>query len=354
MAIKHFEFINKIISDLYDNEISIRNRVVNFYMSLMEEVYFNKGTILFYFKNHDNYYQKHSSIPINCNEEVVKFYSEYYCRLDDTLPVLDQPAPIIIRASTFFDKALREETIYYKEYLYPNNSIYSVDANLSIKSNIGLKGLYCFYRGVEQNDFTDDEVEILKLFQPHLSNIFKHYGEDDDFVSQLFMFDASINSVGVCILDNNLQIVRCNNVFKKIIAQKEIMEKIHFLCKGLKQNKNNPFTVSCEYKLDNAPYYLEITGIYQKDNINDCQFTCLVYDLSRIFFNTLNQAKEKYQLSQTELSIIKSILKGYSSEDIARELNFSLSTVKKYLTTIYERMEIKNQKQIYDKLKLLS
>ena len=75
--------------------------------------------------------------------------------------------------------------------------------------------------------------------------------------------------------------------------------------------------------------------------------------MSYFFQQTLIKAKEKYYLTPREFDIIKEVLKGKKNEEIAANLYISIPSVKKYLASIYSKMEIKTQKQIFEKLKLI-
>ena len=106
-----------------------------------------------------------------------------------------------------------------------------------------------------------------------------------------------------------------------------------------------------EYKFGNLPLFMEVTAItpLSKDKGKYC---CMIYDLSYFFSHALSKAKEQYILTEREFEILQAVLKGKSNEEIAAELFLSLPTVKKYLTSIYNKMDVKNQKQIITKLSI--
>lgn len=355
LTMSQFETLNKIIADLYDDALPLHNRIINFLYAMMGVVWFDRGTVLFFRKNeHAGYYEKHSSISINWekDEDFVKKYNSYYCHVDDTLPVMDSPYPVIFKSSTFFNQEQRKETEYWKDYLLPNNCIYSIEGNLQLNNPSGLLGGFAFYRGAEKSDFTDMDTAIIQLFQVHLSHVLKKYGDMTDSSNLLFMFE-NYNCVGVCLLNSNYEVLRSNSTFQRLQENKgpDILNKAINLCYDLKKDKTNK--KSEEYKFDNAPIFLEVSRIPEQTGNEDAQFCILTYDLSHVMMHTLNRAKEKYVLTPREFEIVKAVLRGKKNEEIASELFLSLPTVKKYLASIYSKMEIKNQKQIFEKLKLL-
>ena len=356
--ITHFQYdeINKMIENLYDDETPLHTRIVNLLHHLMGVVYFDKATILFFYMDDDGRYSKHSSISVNWEKEKehVKKYDDYYCHEDDTLPIMDQPEPIVFKSSAFFDQEERKNNVYWTEYLIPSNCIYSIEGNLKLKNDTGLKGGFSFYRGKEKNDFSDTEIAIIRILQPHISNVLKYYGNQADSTSILFLLE-NYNCVGLAIADKHFDIIRSNDTFQFLASEKykgvNIENRIYDLCAKLAKSEDD----SIEHKFDDEAMYLEIrkvpSGSYTQ--LGGGQFSCLLYDLSYFSTHTLNQAKKKYILTDREFDILQSVLKGKSNDEIAEELYLSLPTVKKYLASIYSKMEIKNQKQIFDKLKLL-
>ena len=354
LSITQITTVNKIIADMYNPSLPLHSRVINFMNALSSLVYYDRGTILFFRKDKDNVYHKHSSISINWEARIdyVKQYNTYYCTIDDTLPVMDTTSPIIFKSSEFFDFTHRQNTEYWKDYLVPNNCIYSVDGNISISAASNLLGGFSFYRGKEKSDFSGLDVFILKLFQPHLSNILYNYGQLSETDNLPFMFE-NYNCMGLCFLDSNGEIVKSNATFRRFVEDKStsILPKIRTICYELKKDGTNK--ISEEYKFDDAPLFIEVSSVPHHSGSDNIQFCCLTYDLSKFVSLTLDKAKEKYTLTSREFEIVQAILRGKTNEEIASELYLSLSTVKKYLASIYGKMEIKSQKQIFDKLNII-
>ena len=224
---------------------------------------------------------------------------------------------------------------------------------------MGIKSTFSFYRGAEKKDFIDEDIEVIRLFQIHLSNVLAYYGDETDSTSILFMLQ-NYNCVGVGILDSNYNIISCNSTFKQLTAAQKtedgteynVLNKVISLCRSLNNEIRGSMLASSEYKFDEVPLFLEVNRMSKRTPQDKPQFSCLIYDLSYFFKHTLNQAKEKYILTPREFEVLNAVLKGNSNEEIAKDLYLSLPTVNKYLASIYGKMEIKNQKQIFDKLKL--
>lgn len=354
------ESINRIISGLYSSyDLPIYNRIINFFAALLEEIYFDKATMLFFFKNEDGFYQKKSSITLNWNEETLKSYSEYFSRIDDVLPVLDQASPIVFKSSDFFNRQERENTEYYKEYLKPNNIHNTMEANVFLPKEPGLRAEFALSRGKDKSDFTEQDVQIVKLLQPHLSNVFTYY-ENEASGFGLEGFLENYNSVGIGMLNSKYEIIKCNNVFRKFnidsgngYATTAVYGKIVELCRSLSRNDSSANSVSAEYKFDSEPLFIEVSVNTSNDQQINNEFCCLVYDLTHFYRHTLHKVEKQYGLTAREMDILKSILKGCSNEYIAKEYYLSLPTVKRYIATLYEKLGINSYKQIFEKLKMI-
>lgn len=348
-----FTSLNKIIEDLYNPERTLPARLVSFLNTLPKLVYYDRAAIIFFTRKPDGTYIRHSSFNTNWEhiQVPVQKYFEYYYKLDDTLPIFDQPSSILFKSSDFFNQELRQKTEYWCDYLEPNNCIFSLEGNLALKNTIGLIGGFCFFRGAAKNDFSSTDIEIVSYLQPHLSNVLKYYGNNIDSTSIAFLLENH-NCIGTAMFDSVYNITKSNLTFQNMLSDSNIgnklLDKISKLCIEL----SNTSKTYLEYKFDDKPIMLEVSKIPSNISEPDEQYCCIVYDLSYFFNTSLNKAKQKYSLTDKEFQIIQEVINGKSNEEIASQFYISIPTVKKHLASIYSKMEIKSQKQIIDKLKI--
>lgn len=175
-----FTLLNKIIKDLYDTEHTLAAKISNFLDALPALMSYDRAAILFFYRGNDGSYMHHSSFNTNWEhiEVPLQNYYNYYFNLDDTIPVFDHPSSIIFRSSDFFNQKHRRETEYWQNYLEPNDCIFSLEGNLSLKNAHGLMGGFCFFRGIAGNDFSKRDMIITSCLQSHLSNVLEHYGNN--------------------------------------------------------------------------------------------------------------------------------------------------------------------------------
>lgn len=349
--------LNQTIAELYNDELPLSTRLLTFLNNIVSFVYYDKATILFFYKDEDGVYHKHSSISMNWEDkaDIVKTYDDYYCQHDDTLPIFDMDRPIVFRSSTFFDPKERKNNEYWRDYLIPTNCIYSLEGNLQLKNSENLRGAFNFYRGKEKADFTEWDVQVISLLQPHLSSILKHYGTNSDSAQMMFALE-NYSCVGVAAFDANCQVIRSNSTYKKLESSEKygnvIAPKAISLCLELSSSKSQNGNGTIEYKFSDFPIFMEVSKTSDSLSDSKVRYMVMVYDLSHFVKETLNTTKDQYTLSPREFEILQKVLKGKSNEQIASEMYVSVPTVKKHLASIYGKMDIKNQKQIFEKLNL--
>jgi len=66
--------------------------------------------------------------------------------------------------------------------------------------------------------------------------------------------------------------------------------------------------------------------------------------------NYCHQFTEEYKLTEREYDILKLICEGLSNEEIAKKLFISKNTVKTHIRNIYDKLNVKNRREIFKKL----
>ena len=355
--ISNYEFvsINKLLEEFYNPELSSATRLINLLKDIYSLVYYDRSSVMFFFKNTNGDYVKHSSLKVNWEDPKVPVseYDNYYIKYDDTLKIFDQEAYIVFRSSGFFDESIRSSNPYWTDYLIPNGCKYSIEGNLKLKSNNGLIGSFSFFRGPDKQDFNEKDEAIISFLQPHISNVLKYYGNDIDSTSMMFSLE-NYNCVASAVIDKNFEIVEKSESFQKMVDNGSLSQNMLYEMKNIcaRLYKKNMWDNIFEYKFDDAPIFIEISKAYDKADLNEVRFNCLVYNLSYFFDKTLDHTKSKYMLTEREYEIVRELLRGKSNEEIAKECYLSVTTVKKHLASVYSKMEIKSQKQILERLHL--
>lgn len=105
-------------------------------------------------------------ISLNMSDEELNDYYEHYIELDFCAWLLPNDEPVIYRDSEIITDTAREKTTIYKRWMEPMGVYYSLGSTLS--DNGILYGSITLFRE-KGNDFTDEEVYILKLLTEHVT-----------------------------------------------------------------------------------------------------------------------------------------------------------------------------------------
>ncbi|ATW27699.1 helix-turn-helix transcriptional regulator [Candidatus Formimonas warabiya] len=353
--------INEMIAELYDDTKTIDERMEKFSKTLCDIIYFEKANVLFYEKMNETY-KTHSSFVVNWDKKSWQSYNEWYCQFDDVLPILDSQNYVLFRTSDMFNDRMRQNTVYYREFLDPEHLHDSIEANFKVQSESGLRGIFSIHRPRDKRPFSASELEIIKLFQPHFTNVLRNYGSEASLFSFLHLIEQQ-NCVGICLFDKELKLVGYNPTFEAFLNEHEEADFLNnifittarTLCKQMEeeQPRHGRRPTPVEYKFTDRPVFMEVNKAYLDPGKTKEYYCCMFYDLSRILGKTLEQVKHQYDLTPREFEIVNRLLRGYSNDQIAKELFISIPTVKKHLASLYCKMDINGQKQIMEKIKFL-
>ncbi len=352
--------INQTISNMYSSTAdsqfsdSLSDFSTNFLHDLSNHVSFDKGNVMFYsFNPNIHAYEVTSFFQIGWQEDDLDSYIKHYVHLDDILPILTAEHEIAFKNGDIFSS--RENTKYYKEFIEPAQISNSIDANILLPKNREINATIGLFRDVKKHDFSLKDLEIIKIFQPHLSNVLSHYSElrksaDNDLI-QIF---SNIESVCVCVLNDDLKLITYNSTFQTNIeaagftspVDNEMFSKIQELCSIMKtefpeENYHKSGRISMQ--INEQTYPVEIA--YTRQENGSGKFICLI--LMDNFAIKLKELQTTYNLSQRECEVVNLILKrGFTNEEISICLHISTSTVKKHLTSVYQKIGVHNQKQL--------
>ena len=348
------ENVNQIIADLYDDSVLLQKRMENFFVSLNDIVFFEKANFLFYQKTGASY-ETHSIYTINWNDEQRRKYQEDFCHMDDVLSILDSDSNVTFLTNQLFNQEIRKNSLYFQEFLLPMGLHDSIETNFSIRSR-NLRGVFSIHRSNDKKNFSPGDLSLIRLFQPHFSNVFKDYGREID-ISRIFCALERYNCIGIGCFNDNYNFIGCNNTYRQYLeshgftdlSNNPISNCFRSLCRQL-TTAGSISGQSIEYKMENSPLFLEVGRSHLDDIPHGECFICLFFDLSYVMDKTILQISRDFTLTNREIDILNLLLKGYSNEQISSSLFISIPTVKKHLASIYSKMNIKSQKQILERI----
>jgi len=204
-------------------------------------------------------------------------------------------------------------------------------------------------------------LEILKLSRPHLSNVAKSYQvskKEENHYLDMIPFLSRIDNLGICIWDFDLNLLDSNlgrNDFVPPQHKEELVRGLMTLCKSLREHilRNGARAdieqnrMKSRVSIDRKSYFVDVT--YSPiDARGKGRFIAMIYDYAGILADILSELKVKYSLTDREYEVLQCMVNGMSNQEIANKLFISLPTVKKHLTSVYQKLNIEGKHQIFN------
>mgnify|MGYP000935937456 FL=1 len=356
-SLEEIKSINSLIEHLYDESLTLEDCMDLFTNKLREQIYFDKSDFMFFRHNPEtNLYEMQSFAPINWSEGEVESYIETYMHMDDVLPILATPQEIAFRNSDIFCIAERKKTRYYREFVQTAQLEISIDANIPLPQDYNTYAILGLFRNTGKKEFTLKELEIVKMYQKHLSKVFEKKLANANSNDDSFLAFDNFESLGVCILDSELKLVSFNTTFKNFASDRStihdsaIGQQVRKIAEQLSGSPAKSKLGPISAEINNNTFLIEVSRYNHKST----KYICIVYPLSNLFLTSMTSLKDSYRLSNREFEILYLMLKnGMTNEEIANYLFISVATVKRHISTAYQKLGINNQKQLLTLLKII-
>lgn len=245
LSSKDWKRINNVILEMnYENDIL--QALNSFLLEIDRIVPYEKASIYFYTLS-KNKLSVDTRIGQGFDEKDLITYDEYYCQIDDIVEKMLPTKLNAVRSSDIFNFKERKETEYYNDYIRPVRTHFSLDANF--RWNKGGKetsfGSLDLFRPASEKDFTDKELEICKILQPHVETkasqyIFSFVNSLKDILEP-FSFTKTENEIARLILRGcsnehiaKEQFITVSTVKKhvtSILEKSNSNSRIEFICK---------------------------------------------------------------------------------------------------------------------------
>lgn len=180
--------INDIVLHIY-SKTDIYNMRLDFLREVKELIPFDKSFF-------DLGYKKNAKVvffdPVTetVNEKYLNSYFKVYESVDVMFWFFSQNESNIYRETDYVPSATLGMSLFYNEWMLPQNIRYSMGSKVA-QDDI-LYGSVNLWRGEDKGDFTDEEIEILKVLNEHLSLYFHNRypngirrNDDNDYADTL-------------------------------------------------------------------------------------------------------------------------------------------------------------------------
>lgn len=212
---------------------------------------------------------------------------------------------------------------------------------------------------INKIEFKEKDLEIVKCLQPYLSERMcqelclekEKPNRKEDWILD------NIETLGLCsydssavILSNNASFSAFAKAYSPSIEDSIFTHKVTQCVRKLLQDASLCTLGPIPIHIKDDTYMVQLAY----NDSSKKRITAAIYYISDVFTKRLTALKEEFSLSNREFEIIfLSLKRSLTNAEIAKELYISEATVKRHLYTIYQKMGINNQKQLFRKLQIL-
>ena len=176
-------------------------------------------------------------------------YERYYCNIDDVVEKMMPNKEVVIKSSEAFDINKSKEKEYFIDYVTPAKTKVSLDTNF--RWNMENRG-FCIgsldlFRNEKDVDFSEREVEICRIFQPHIELKASNYAFLFENLTHKYSLTNAEQDVATMILKgySNEQIAeeKCISIstvkkhVSRILEKSDTKSRIEFICKATGKDK---------------------------------------------------------------------------------------------------------------------
>lgn len=238
---KDWEKINEMILEM-NSESDILKAMNTFLLDIEKLIPYEKACIYFYDLSDSNIVSNYIGQGFSKKELVD--YERYYCNIDDVVDKMMPNKDVIIKSTEAFDIDQRKETEYFIDYVTPAHTKISLDTNFrwDLSNKEFCIGSLDLFRNEKDIDFTKREMEICRIFQPHIELKASNYAFLFDNIAHKYSFTSAEQDIATMILRgySNEQIAeeKCITIstvkkhVSKILEKSDTKSRIEFICKA--------------------------------------------------------------------------------------------------------------------------
>lgn len=243
---KDWKKINDIILQM-NSESDILKAFNIFLLDIEGLVPYEKACIYFYDLSASETVKDY--IGQGFSEKELKDYERYYCNIDDVVAKMMPNKEVVIKSTEAFDIDKRKETEYFIDYVTPANTKISLDTNFrwNLENREFCIGSLDLFRNENDADFSEREMEICRIFQPHIELKASNYAFLFDNIADRYALTNAEQDIANMILKgySNEQIaeekyITISTVKKhvsRILEKSDTKSRIEFICKATYKGK---------------------------------------------------------------------------------------------------------------------
>lgn len=280
-------------------------------------------------------------------------YNNYYHDFDIYKQVVfsQKNIPVTDRCSDYMNYRDWNNNAHRADFLLPQ-SIYHL-ACMQIFHENQICAEISLHRNKQQQDFSDDEMMLLKLLQKHVNARFTTLMVLQD-ISPI-SFDSSVSGMALLLIDRHGHLQGATGTALELLSQslasgQNIFRHIKEKCFRLFQENENPGNIPGS-RISSGR--LELSGgtcRYQIFQLQDESMLKSIRYLVVFNNNYMQNNPKEYFLTSREAQIASLITRGKTNKQIARDLGISENTVKTFVKRLFNKTDVHSRSQLISEM----
>jgi len=352
LSISDISIYNQIVKIIYED--GVPEEILGKTLNKLKDLIYYDSAIIYILERVNGQLKVRKLLTPGVNEKMQKRYLDNYFVMDDTLSLVSGDRLIVYRASDIFDLDYRVRTDFYIKFLHPTGMEYSLEENFDMARKCCYGGL-SIHRGNAHKDFSEKDLELFRLFQPHLSclaqKLYSTRIPQLDFASEKKGIER-IERIAYCVWDESMEPIENNFIERNFIEPEHINQLLNISKKYIAMLKKKSQVISNKEEsryvvsIEKTLYYLDIL-LFSNEKNHMYRYLTLIHDYNTMLHNLINYHCKKSALTKRESEILKCVMQGMSNAGISLLLNIELSTVKTHLNNVYSKLEIDGKHQLF-------
>ncbi len=311
-------------------------------------------------------------MSLGIEKNYIDQYNEYYYLYDPFRSALDT-GKAVVKTDDILPYSDLKRLEYYNDFLLPQKIHHELV--IFLRSGSRPLGVIALFRPKNHPSFACREIQKASLLAPYLSKSLETIFllERLDREKGLWGTACDLFPWGILILDSQFRLINWNLKAKNIclslsqntmaqcrgspeescLIPPQVLEE----CSALKElsQQENPFEALKRCRIVPVSYTerIQIKINLIKESFKEYKipfFLVILENLSEILEAKGISWKERYNLTNREIEIIRAVSEGFTNKEIAKRLFISPYTVENHLKNIFEKTGVKNRSSLIHKL----
>ena len=304
-------------------------------LQLHEFVIYDSGLFFCAISQDSSYFKPYLSGPIEDYYRKRHFESRGEYILESEMP-LKENAPFVYTSLDYLSGRVVVPDEPRSRFLREMQDFHIVCIRIIYKDRF-LGEIY-LHRSIDKQPFSDEDLFILRLLQPHISTVF-HIIHTLSAVRQTESFSQA--KYGLCVLDGEMSIIGGNVTGIEMLKLptvfgSSVLFHVKEICSDWSDKSDRQSSV-----VNTRQGNIKV-NVYMQSNETEKHFL-----ISMRFFEQNEPAIDyKLKFSKRESEIIDALIQGKNNQQIAKTINLSQNTIKTHIQNIYKKTGVNNRTEL--------